>query len=77
MKENFREFLARLRTAGQLIDIRQPVDIRHVGTLVDQSDKALLFHDVIGYSVPLLSGIIRTQERAMMAMGCDSYFEIE
>jgi 2,5-furandicarboxylate decarboxylase 1 len=77
MKENFREFLERLRASQELIDIRQPVDIRHVGTLVDQSDKALLFHNVIGYDMPLLSGIIRTQRRAMMAMGCDSYFEIE
>lgn len=77
MKENFREFLERLRSALQLIDIHQPVDIRHVGTLVDQSDKALLFHHVIGYDMPLLSGIIRTQQRAMMAMGCESYAEIE
>jgi 2,5-furandicarboxylate decarboxylase 1 len=77
MKENFREFLERLRSAQQLIDIHQPVDIRHVGTLVDQSDKALLFHHVIGYDMPLLSGIIRTQQRAMMAMGCESYAEIE
>ncbi|WP_250478421.1 MULTISPECIES: UbiD family decarboxylase [unclassified Caballeronia] len=77
MNENFREFLERLRAAQQLVDIRQPVDIRHVGTLVDQSDKALLFHNVIGYDMPLLSGIIRTQERAMMAMGCDNYSDIE
>ncbi|MDQ7980600.1 UbiD family decarboxylase [Paraburkholderia sp. SARCC-3016] len=77
MKENFRAFLERLRAGQELIDIRQPVDIRHVGTLVDQSDKALLFHNVIGYDMPLLSGIIRTQKRAMMAMGCDNYFEIE
>jgi len=77
MKENFRDFLDRLRAAQELVDIRQPVDIRHVGTLVDQSDKALLFHHVIGYEMPLLSGIIRTQRRAMMALDCDSYFEIE
>jgi 2,5-furandicarboxylate decarboxylase 1 len=77
LNETFRDFLERLRVAKQLVDIRQPVDIRHVGTLVDQSDKALLFHNVIGYDMPLLSGIIRTQERAMMAMGCKSYGEIE
>jgi 2,5-furandicarboxylate decarboxylase 1 len=77
MNENFRDFLERLRVAKELVDIRQPVDIRHVGTLVDQSDKALLFHNVIGYDMPLLSGIIRTQKRAMMAMGCESYAEIE
>src|SRR6202000_3309714 len=77
MKENFRAFLERLRAGQELVDIRQPVDIRHVGTLVDQSDKALLFHNVIGYDMPLLSGIIRTRARAMMAMGCKSYGEIE
>ena len=26
--------------AAELVDIRQPVDIRHIATLVDQSDKA-------------------------------------
>jgi len=77
MTEDFRGFLERLRAAGELVDIRQPVDIRHVGTLVDQSDKALLFHNVIGYDMPLLSGIIRTRERAMMSMGCEHYSEIE
>jgi 2,5-furandicarboxylate decarboxylase 1 len=77
MKENFREFLERLRDAKELIDIRQPVDIRHIATLVDQSDKALLFHDVIGYEVPVVSGIIRTRERSIMGLGCREYGEIE
>ena len=77
MKENFREFLGRLRDAKELIDIRQPVDIRHIATLVDQSDKALLFHDVIGYDVPVVSGIIRTRERAMMGLDCSEYGQIE
>lgn len=77
MTENFREFLERLRSAGELLDIRQPVDIRHIATLVDQSDKALLFHDVIGYGMPVVSGIIRTRERSAMSMGCAEYGEIE
>jgi 2,5-furandicarboxylate decarboxylase 1 len=77
MKENFREFLDRLREAKELIDIRQPVDIRHIATLVDQSDKALMFHDVIGYDVPVVSGIIRTKERSMMGLGCSEYGQIE
>ena len=75
--ERFREFLERLRSAGELVDIRQPVDIRHIATLVDQSSKALLFHDVIGYRMPVVAGIIRTRERAIMSMGCTSYPEIE
>src|SRR5579884_2539030 len=77
MQENFREFLDRLRDAGELIDLNQQVDIRHIATLVDQSDKALLFHNVIGYSMPVVSGIIRSRERAVLSMGCRTYGEIE
>ena len=75
--ENFREFLDRLRSAGEMIDMRQPVDIRHIATLVDQSDKALFFHNVIGYDMPVVSGIIRSRERTIMAMGCTEYGQIE
>ena len=75
--ETFRAFLERLRSTKELVDIRQSVDIRHIATLVDQSDKALLFHDVNGYGMPVVSGIIRTRERAIMSMGCESYPEIE
>lgn len=77
MNENFRGFLDRLREHGQLIDLKQPVDIRHIATLVDQSDKALMFHSVIGYDMPVVSGIIRSQDRATMSMGCSVYSEIE
>jgi 2,5-furandicarboxylate decarboxylase 1 len=77
MNETFREFLDRLRDAKELVDIRQSVDIRHIATLVDQSDKALFFHDVIGYDVPVVSGIIRTRERSIMGLGCTEYGEIE
>src|SRR6266850_2511957 len=77
MQENFRQFLDRLREANELIDLKQPVDIRHIATLVDQSDKALLFHNVIGYGMPVVSGIIRTRERAVISMGAKTYGEIE
>jgi 2,5-furandicarboxylate decarboxylase 1 len=77
MQENFRGFLDRLRQAGELVDLEQPVDIRHIATLVDQADQALLFHDVIGYDMPVVSGLIRTKERATMSMGCRTYPEIE
>jgi 2,5-furandicarboxylate decarboxylase 1 len=76
-QEDFRGFLDRLRQADELVDLHQPVDIRHIATLVDQSDKALLFHDVIGYDMPVVSGIIRSRDRAIMSMGCASYPEIE
>jgi 2,5-furandicarboxylate decarboxylase 1 len=77
MQENFREYLDRLRGAKELVDLKQPIDIRHIATLVDQSDKALLFHNVIGYDMPVVSGIIRTRERAILSMGCKTYGEIE
>ncbi|MBC7781810.1 MAG: UbiD family decarboxylase [Proteobacteria bacterium] len=75
--EDFRRFLDRLREAGELLDLKQPVDIRHIATLVDQSDKALYFHDVIGYDMPVVSGIIRSQQRAVLSMGVQNYGEIE
>ena len=77
MQENFRQFLDRLRQNGELVDLHQPVDIRHIATLVDQADTALYFHKVIGYEMPVVSGLIRTRERAMMALGCETYREIE
>ena len=77
MQENFRQFLDRLRQAGELVDLRQPVDIRHIATLVDQAETALFFHDVIGYDVPVVSGIIRSRQRATMALGCANFAEIE
>jgi 2,5-furandicarboxylate decarboxylase 1 len=77
MDEGFRGFLERLRQAGQLVDLKQPVDIRHIATLVDQAETALFFHNVIGYDMPVVSGIIRTQQRAIMSMGCRNYAEIE
>src|SRR4029077_2720967 len=75
MQENFRQFLDRLRQGGELIDLHQPVDIRHIATLVDQAKTALYFHKVIGYDMPVVSGIIRSRERAIMALGCENYGE--
>jgi len=77
MQENFRQFLDRLRQKGELVDLHQPVDIRHISTLVDQAKTALYFHRVIGYDMPVVSGLIRSRERAMIALGAETYREIE
>jgi len=77
MQENFRQFLDRLRQAGELVDLHQPIDIRHIATLVDQAKTALFFHNVVGYDMPVVSGVIRTRERAIMGLGCETYREIE
>src|SRR3954470_14605368 len=77
MQENFRQFLDRLRQVGELVDLHQPVDIRHIATLVDQAKTALYFHNVIGYDVPVVSGLVRSKERATMSMGCEKFEDIE
>ena len=71
MSASFREFVDDLRREGEMVEIGKPVDIRHIATLVDQSDKALLFTDVIGYDMPVVSGLINSRERLAIAMGCD------
>ena len=76
-REDFREFLDRLRAEKELVDIKQPVDIRHIATLVDQAQTALHFHNVIGYDMPVVSGIIRSSRRAALSMGCSGFPEIE
>jgi 2,5-furandicarboxylate decarboxylase 1 len=75
--ETFRQLLDRLRTAGQLQDIKDPVDSRHIATLVDQSDKALMFHRVVGYDIPVVSGLLRSSERMALNMGVERYADIE
>ena len=53
MQEDLRQFIDRLRQTEELIDLHQPVDIRHIATLVDQAKTALFFHNVIGYDMPV------------------------
>ena len=69
--EGFRDFLARLRAAGQLRDLAQPVDPRHVATLVDQAETALCFAAPIGYDMPIVSGLVRSRARMLLAAGCE------
>ena len=76
MAANFSGLLDDLRAAGELVEISKPVDIRHIAALVDQSDKALLFTNVNGYDMPVVSGVINSRERLSIAMGCE-FGEIE
>lgn len=76
MNESFRDYLKRLEASGDLAIIEQPVDIRYVSALVSQAKTALLFNHVIGYDMPLLSGIIGTKERATKALGYENYYDL-
>lgn len=76
MSTSFREFVEDLRAAGQLREVTRPVDIRHIAALVDQSETALIFTDVIGYDMPVVSGLTNSRDRLAIAMGCE-FGEIE
>ena len=69
MAVGFREFVTKCRENGELIEISQPVDLRNIAALVPQSDKALLFTRVEGYSMPVVSGLLQSRNRLSLALG--------
>src|SRR5215216_6939359 len=76
MTASFRALLDELRGADELVEVNKPVDIRYIATLVDQSKQALLFRNVVGYDMPVLSGLTNSRDRIALAMGC-SYGKTE
>jgi len=76
MTVDFRQFLQSLRENDELLEISQPVDLRNIAALVAQSEKALLFSHVVGYSMPVVSGLFQSRRRMALAMGA-SYEKIE
>ena len=73
---SLRDVLADLEAAGEMRRISRPTDIRHIATLVDQSETALLFTNVLGYDMPVVSGVMTSRHRLAIAMGCE-FSEIE
>ena len=71
MTTSFRGMIDDLRRAGQIEDIEKPVDIRHIAALVDKADRALIFHNVTDYAMPVVSGIATARDRIGTAFGCD------
>ncbi|MBI2538715.1 MAG: UbiD family decarboxylase, partial [Deltaproteobacteria bacterium] len=69
MGASFRDFVAACRKNGELIEISQSVDLRNVAALVPQSDKALLFTSVEGYSMPVVSGLLQSRKRLSLGLG--------
>ena len=74
--EGFREFLHRLQAGGQLRELHQPVDLAHLPALVDAAAPALCLRHPIGYSMPVVSGLVRTSERMLLATGAASMAEL-
>jgi 2,5-furandicarboxylate decarboxylase 1 len=73
MKASFRDYINTLRKNGELLEINKPVDLRNVAALVAQAEKALLFKNVTGYSMPVVSGLLQSRNR--IALGMDVAYE--
>lgn len=69
MGASFRDFVATCRKNDELIEISRPIDLRNIAALVPQSDKALLFANVEGYSMPVVSGLLQSRKRLSLALG--------
>ncbi|MSP37144.1 MAG: UbiD family decarboxylase [Deltaproteobacteria bacterium] len=71
MKASFRDYIDTLRKNDELLEISKPVDLRDVAALVAQSEKALLFRNLPGYSMPVVSGLLQSRKRIALGMGVD------
>ena len=69
MKASFRDYIDTLRKNDELLEITKPVDLRDVAALVAQSEKALLFKNLPGYSMSLVSGLLQSRNRIALGMG--------
>src|SRR4029450_1495512 len=68
MKASFRDYINTLRKNDELLEIHKSVDLRDVAALVAQSEKALLFKNLTGYSMPLVSGLLQSRNRIALGM---------
>lgn len=76
MAVNFRGYIETLKENDELTTISKATDLRDVAALVPQSDKALLFTNVRGYSIPVASGLLQSRNRLALGLGA-AYEKIE
>ena len=69
MAVDFRSYLDALRSNHELLEIAKPTDPRDIAALVPQSQQAILFTRVRGYSMPVASGLLQSRNRLALAMG--------
>jgi 4-hydroxy-3-polyprenylbenzoate decarboxylase len=83
--KDLRELIDRLRQADEIIDIHAPVsamlEITEIADRIskgpDWQNKALLFHNVTGYDMPVLINAMGSHKRMLMALGAESYESIQ
>src|SRR5918996_434146 len=73
MAASFRTYLETLKRNDELSVVSKAIDLRDVAALVPQSDKALLFTNVCGYSMPVASGLLQSRNR--LALGMETGYE--
>ena len=77
MSDDFRGLIETLRKADRLVDVTVPADLRHLPALIAKADgKAVMFHHVDGYDIPVVSGITISRENLAAGLDCP-YTEIE
>ena len=72
MTATFRSYLEALKNHDELLEVTKATDARDIAALVPQSERAILFHDVRGYSMPVASGLLQSRNRLAVAMGVPS-----
>jgi 2,5-furandicarboxylate decarboxylase 1 len=72
---DLRTFIDAVRKAGEMHEIRKRVDpVRELGAVLracERADKAAFFHDVAGFDVPVVGGLLSSPRRIALALGCD------
>jgi 2,5-furandicarboxylate decarboxylase 1 len=72
---DLRSFLDAARRAGELYEIRRPVDpVRELGAVLnacERAGKAAFFHSVQGFDVPVVGALLSSERRIAIALGCD------
>jgi len=77
-----RDFIANLRSTGDLLAISTPLDPRfEISTILSELGKregpAILFENVKGYKLPVVGNVLGTRKRLSMALGVDQEDLIE
>ena len=68
---DFRGFLEKLEAKGELVRVREPVDLREISGRTAAAPAAVRFENVTGYAMGVVSGILGSRARMGIALDCD------
>jgi len=71
MASEFRDFLRILEESGELVRVREEIDLREVSARTAASAKALWFERVKGYDMGVVSGILGSRARMAASLDCE------